>query len=158
MRDDQAVFVAPDQEEADREEDTGDLLPEDAQADFRPEGAAGAGGAEVAISMKVHKGSAQAKSAIATGSRSASSGAAEKRPATASRVQGDEQGDRCEAGTIAMISDSFTAPCAAASSRVGTMRWSALVIERSMKLTRRLTARPEHDIEAVGRRARRSPM
>ncbi len=95
--------------------------------------------APVAVSMKAQRGSAQAKSAIATGSRSASSGAAEKKPATAwaftvmSRAM-------TEAGRIAMISDSFTTPWAAASSRAGTTRWSATGMEMWMKLTRRLTA------------------
>ena len=45
MGDDQAVIDGAGQEEAGGEEDAGDLLPEDAEADFRPEGPARAGGA-----------------------------------------------------------------------------------------------------------------
>ena len=38
------MLCEAEQEEAEREADPGDLLPEDAEADLRPEGAAGAGG------------------------------------------------------------------------------------------------------------------
>ena len=89
--------------------------------------------------MNAQRGSAQANRATATGSRWASSGAAENRPATASAFSVTRSA-MSEAGRSAMISESLTAPCAAASSCVGTTRCSATGIETWMKLTSRLTA------------------
>ncbi len=60
--------------------------------------------ADVAISMKVQRGSAQTNRAIAAGSRAASSGAAEKRPATASALS-EMSRAMSAAGRIAMISE-----------------------------------------------------
>jgi|GEM_PF-5502244 len=96
--------------------------------------------AEVATSMKVHKGSAQAKREMASGSRETSCGAAEKKLATPAACHETSAAIRA-AGPTETISASLTAPWASSSrSWVGTTRCSALVIERLTMLVIRLTA------------------
>ena len=85
--------------------------------------------------MKVHKGRAQTNKAMAVGSRSASSGAAEKMLATAPALKVTRRAISSDGQHRDHAATSLTAPCAASSSsRVGTTRCSASGMERWMKL------------------------
>src|SRR3546814_1852909 len=97
--------------------------------------------------MKVHKGSAQTNRRIACGRESRSSGAAETRAATASALSATSVATRA-AGKTEASSANLTAPRALASAwTVGTIRWSALVIDKSTLLETRLIRSEEHTSE-----------
>jgi hypothetical protein len=87
--------------------------------------------------MKVHRGRPQANRATAVGRLSLSSAAAEKKPATQCAFKVTRSAISA-AGRMVTRKAALTAPCAVSSSSVGTMRWRALVSDRSTRFSAKL--------------------
>ena len=94
MGEDEADASGAEREEAQSEEDPGDLLPEEAKADLGPEGAAGPGGGGRDLDEGPQRQAPRRTSATAVGRLALSSAAAEKRRGDPVGVQGDQEGDQ----------------------------------------------------------------
>ena len=126
-------------EEAEREQDPRDLLPEDAQPDLRPEGAAGAGGGGRDLDEGPRAAAPRRTGRPPGAGGPHPAGAAEKSEAIAAALKVTISAIS-EEGMSAISKASLTAPCAPSSPCVGTTRCSASGIEIWMTLVARFTA------------------